>query len=491
MMQTTAGKPQQENPSAGAWLYLGAIVAMGLGVLLLSRWFDYDRAVADKPIESAVLLLVAAGLAFVLLARVILAGRSPARLLTAGIAAGFLLRLAMLASLPIMETDFYRYLWDGGVSVAGFNPYVPVPAEAAFARDSAYHALAQESGSVVERINHPYLRTIYPPVAQVFFALSHAIAPWSLTGWRCLLLLSDVLTLALLLQVLARSHLRPEYALLYWLNPIVLKEISNAAHMDVLIAPFLLGAVVLATRQRLNLAILCLAGATGLKLWPVLLVPVVLRAAWNGWPRALGAAALFAVLVAGMHVPVFMAGLDSTSGFTAYAERWEMNNSVSLLLIAFARWVETWGIAGLGARPVFSALAGAIVATVVLLASIRPVTDPKDLAGRFLAIAATLFLVSPTQFPWYALWFLPLLAIRPHLGLLFYSITLPLYYLRFRYDEIGLAAVFDNGLVWLEHGPVLVLLVAAKWRPGWIPANPGTLIPLRPGRINPLAAKAR
>ncbi len=44
-----------------------------------------------------------------------------------------------------------------------------------------------------------------------------------------------------------------------------------------------------------------------------------------------------------------------------------------------------------------------------------------------------------------------------------YTVTLPLYYARFMYSNVSAVALFDWGIVWLEHGPVIVLL-AYEWR---------------------------
>jgi len=67
--------------------------------------------------------------------------------------------------------------------------------------------------------------------------------------------------------------------------------------------------------------------------------------------------------------------------------------------------------------------------------------------------------LSPTQFPWYAIWMLPLLALRPRLSLLLLMVLLSLYHLRYYFDARDTVAVFDNWLVWGEYVPVWALLV--------------------------------
>ena len=43
------------------------------------------------------------------------------------------LRLALLPTVPTLSGDMYRYVWDGRVVAAGFDPYVHVPADPALA----------------------------------------------------------------------------------------------------------------------------------------------------------------------------------------------------------------------------------------------------------------------------------------------------------------------------------------------------------------------
>jgi hypothetical protein len=38
---------------------------------------------------------------------------------------------------------------------------------------------------------------------------------------------------------------------------------------------------------------------------------------------------------------------------------------------------------------------------------------------------------------------------------LFYTVLLPIYYLRYYFEMLGRVEWFDNGVVWLEHLPVL------------------------------------
>ena len=91
-----------------------------------------------------------------------------------------------------------------------------------------------------------------------------------------------------------------------------------------------------------------------------------------------------------------------------------------------------------------------------------PLTDPGALCAKFTFIVAALFLLSPTQFPWYYTWLVPLLVLTPQVPLLLLTALLPIYYLRFYFAVRGEAVVFDLGIVWLEYAPVWIL-IGWKW----------------------------
>ena len=60
-----------------------------------------------------------------------------------------------------------------------------------------------------------------------------------------------------------------------------------------------------------------------------------------------------------------------------------------------------------------------------------------DLFRRSLFIVAVIFLIGPTQFPWYYTWMLPFLVVVPRFSLLFLTAMLPLYYLRYYLEPLG------------------------------------------------------
>jgi hypothetical protein len=260
----------------------------------------------------------------------------------------------------------------------------------------------------------------------------------------------------------------PLWIVIYWWNPLILKEFVNSAHLDVITLPFVVAAVLLAVRKRLLWAAGLLAIATGAKLWPVILLPVLLSPLLRNPVRLVAPVALFAAIAGILSIPIYISGLDTSSGFVAYAKTWEMNDALYMLLL--------WGVQlvlgllqfeGGMAQLVTRGLVFLILLAVIGLVSKRSASTAEDLWTRCLIVVAVTFLLSPTQFPWYYTWVVPFLVICPRASLLVLNALIFLYYVRFYFKAHNDVDLFDYGIVWVEYVPVWCLLIWEWMRGEW------------------------
>lgn len=423
-------------------------------VALVSYRFEYGEPAPRNAVQLFVSLQMAAGLLYA--GGIALARRPGARAsLLVIISIGFLLRAVAWSSAPILEDDFYRYFWDGATLQAGVSPYRYSPSEVL--RGDAPEQLrlaALSGGPVLARINHPDLATIYPPVAQAFFALANALSPFSLNGWKSVLLLADVAALVLLLHLLKATGTPLVLIAVYWWNPLFIKETFNSAHMDVLLLPFLLGAMLLRLRGRYGAAAVLLALATGVKIWPALLAPLWFAPAMRRGRRALFAPLTWISLSAVLLAPMTFASRES-SGVVQYAGRWEMNDGFFAALVWLGR------VTNLAGATEIRVLTVAGVTLLSLWIAMRDDGSASSFPRSALCLAGALLMVTPAQFPWYFTWILPLLTVVPAAPLLALTVTLPMYYLRFHFVAAGHAATFDNAVVFIEWLPIWSLLAVA------------------------------
>ena len=113
------------NPLLLAFVSIGALLVLQQVFLrLIADHFFYEIDLAKAPIVPFVASQIIAGLVFLSLLRVIPRIRPARATLVLMLLTGLLMRLLLFGTNPILEIDYYRYLWDGAVLAQGFNPYL-------------------------------------------------------------------------------------------------------------------------------------------------------------------------------------------------------------------------------------------------------------------------------------------------------------------------------------------------------------------------------
>lgn len=461
--------PIQSNRNVSRIIALTGTLLLGFFCVLnyISGYFSSDIPLPERPVIILVSILILSGAVYLFTVYAVPKIKPTRRQLLWIISVGVALRLLMVFSTPMLEDDYLRYLWDGAVTANGINPYEYSPEEiiqnTAAPSELAY--LKGESGEIIGGINHPHLRTIYPPLAEAFFAASYLIKPWSTTVWKIILMVSDLVTLALIFYAFRLERLPLIGLIIYWWNPLLIKEIFNSGHLDVLVFPFALGAIILASRSRHTRSALSLAAGIGIKLWPAFLLPVILRPLISHPKKLIATASLTAVLLLLIFLPFYTSGLDQSSGLIVYSRSWQNNDSAFRILIFVSEY--SLDLLGFAVYHKYT-LARAVMASLIVL-WVGFVTFKESLNGdlfkKGLYIIAFVFLISPAQFPWYYTWLLPFLTLRPRFPLLLLTLLLPLYYLRYYLEPRGEIRVFNDVIVWIEFVPVWAALFL-QWKRG-------------------------
>ena len=371
------------------------------------------------------------------------------------VATGICLRLSWFGSLPPLDDDFYRYLWDGAVLAHGFNPYTFSPEQVSqggiFIPDGI-KALAVAGSDTIHLINFPELTSIYPGVAQLIFAQAYYLMPWSLDSLRVLLLIADCTTLWVVIALLQHLGHTRIWAALYWCNPLVILAGVGAGHVDAFLPPLILGAFLAMYRQRPKLAATLLALAVGIKIWPVLLTPLLFRQGLAGWRRYLPPLAVLILVSTASLSPLLAVAFTKTSGLNAYASAWHINNAPFAWLQAVLCYLT--GIDSNSAGKLLRLLLSGVAALVAIAMAWRPISGLTDQITRAMVITASIFYLSPAQFPWYALWFLPFAALMRNGPLLLASATLSVYYLFLPLAKTGHYELFQSQVAFLHAAPV-------------------------------------
>ena len=196
--------------------------------------------------------------------------------------------------------------------------------------------------------------------------------------------------------------------------------------------PFLVAAFGLAKINRHGFAVTALAAAAAVKLWPILLAPLLVRKYLFDLKRLIPLAILFSSITLILLWPQLSHVVgDPNQGLVAYSEGWRRHAFLYAILVEgpFASFLNP----DIAAR-IFVLIT---VSTGALFLAWRSSKNVMDEAGESrmaaggLAIIALLLFLSPTGYPWYQVWLAGLIPFAPRFGFIFLTTMAPIYYTRF------------------------------------------------------------
>lgn len=306
------------------------------------------------------------------------------------LAMGIGFRLIGLWAEPLFEDDHHRFLWDGRMFFVTGNPYDTAPSEY-FNNDEVSPAF----GDILDRINYPDVPTIYGPATEFVFFLSYLGAPGELWPWKIFLLAADVALLAMLWNLGGGESGARAAVFAAWC-PLSVFETAFNAHPDGLAVSLITAALLAFRSRRTGWLGLCCGTAVAAKVFALLLVPFLLYR--RSWRTAL----IFGAVLAACYLPFWLQGSWADwSGLRAFASEWEFNSSAYALL--------SWAAGSDRARILTVLLFGTGWIGTLKRWALVPGNDIPP--GAF--VFGLFFLLSPAFNPWYALWLLPFVALRP------------------------------------------------------------------------------
>jgi alpha-1,6-mannosyltransferase len=303
-------------------------------------------------------------------------------------------RLIAVIAPPFLSTDIYRYVWDGLVQGAGINPfrYIPADSHLAFLRDA----------HIYPNINRrDYAHTIYPPGSQMIFWVVTRISS-TVTAMKFAMLGFEAATCYVLIRCLKLLHMRPERILLYAWSPVCLWEIASSGHADAAALTFISLALLARLTNREKLAGGWLGAAVLVKLYPIALLPAFLRG-----PRLRAAWVMLAVIAAG-YLFYLRRGVSVLGFLPTFAQEEGMESGTRYFPLAFVERNLHAAIPTVGYLVVC-----AVVLAVLAWWAYRRGAAPATSVSSGLVLATALTLGFSPHYPWYFLWLLPFLTLRP------------------------------------------------------------------------------
>lgn len=233
------------------------------------------------------------------------------------LAIAFFTRLIAIQATPLLEDDYFRYLWDGLQTVTSLNPYIFAP-EYYFDHPDVDGAWLD----ILFNINYPEIPTIYGPVLQGIFAIAYVISPGEVGAIQALLFVADIFILLLLIQ----QKLPIRALLIYAVHPLILKEAMASSHPDILIGGFVLLALIFWKHKQAAWVGVCMAVAVATKVSALLVLPFLFMPPQNrNYYWTIKSSAAFLVTLFFCYLPFLVQGDSDLKALEVFARDWKFN----------------------------------------------------------------------------------------------------------------------------------------------------------------------
>ena len=370
---------------------------------------------------------------------------------------GIVCRLVFLFAIPNLSQDFYRFIWDGRMIAEEINPYLSTPQE--WMQSGNFEVVAQSRQLVegMQSLNASHF-TNYPPVSQWVYALAGILFPKSILGsvivMRVILIFADIITLIFLRKLLQQLKLPQYQAFWYFLNPLVIIELTGNLHFEGLMVMFLLISIYLLLRKIWICAAVLFGLSVSVKLLPLVFLPLFFN-----YFRKQEILNIYKLIA--FYVITFLTVLITFLSFLSveliqnfgdsvalWFNKFEFNASIYYLIRYIGFQTVGWNIIGVAGK----ILPIVILITVLGLSFFRNNNSEKTLFVSIFFSLSIYFLLSTTVHPWYVVTPLAISIFTNYKYLLVWSFTVIL-----SYSAYGING-FDEQLwlVGLEY--VLVVL---------------------------------
>ncbi|WP_306012400.1 MULTISPECIES: polyprenol phosphomannose-dependent alpha 1,6 mannosyltransferase MptB [unclassified Allomuricauda] len=359
---------------------------------------------------------------------------------------GILFRLVFLMAEPNLSQDFYRFLWDGELIKNGINPYLYTP-DQIMEQGHVTFANMKELREGMTDLNARHYSN-YPPVNQVLFALASVLGGGSILGstiaMRLIIILADLGALYFGRKLLQQLNKANNLAFWYFLNPLVIIELTGNLHFEGVMLFFFVWALYLISINKWLWATPVYAISIMVKLMPILFLPLFIK--YFGFKKSIAFYTLVLLGCTALLFPfyssVFIDNYSETVGL--WFSNFEFNASIYNV-------VKKIGVTYFEAKPwelidaYGSFIQKLVIVIVLLLAFLRKNHKMESLITSMVFALACYYFLSTTVHPWYVVFLLGFSIFTDYRFPLLWSFTIILSYYTYSnpdYTEnLGLLAI--------------------------------------------------
>ena len=323
---------------------------------------------------------------------------------------GIIFRLVFLFTEPNLSQDFYRFIWDGHLVANGDNPYLHTPDDLIKNMVSIIpnaDVLYEGMGSLSARHY-----SNYPPLNQLLFALASFIGGKSIFGsllvLRITIILADIGVFYFGRRLLKNLNKSPHLIFWYFLNPLVIVELTGNLHFEGVMLFFFILSMFLLSINKWKIAGIVMACSISVKLVPLLFLPLFFK--YLGWKKSIIFYSIIGitsiVLFLPFNTPEFIDNYTKT--ISLWFSNFEFNSSIYNIAKKIAihfdakpwEFIKEYG----KITPVLT------IVTVALFTLLPKKYDLNRVLWSMMWVMTIYYFISTTVHPWYPI-FLVLLSI--------------------------------------------------------------------------------
>jgi len=341
---------------------------------------------------------------------------------------GILFRLVFLVSEPNLSQDFYRFIWDGELVSNFINPYLQVP-NTLIEQSDLVIANAHELHNGMGNLSARHFSN-YPPLNQLIFALAALLGGKTILGsaivMRTSIILADIGILYFGRKLLKNINQSPHLIFWYFLNPLVIIELTGNLHFEGVMLFFFVWALYLLSIHKWQWAAVVYACSISVKLVPLIFLPLFLK--HFKFKKVVGFYALVGLTSLLLFVPFYSSEFVNNysktiglwfSNFEFNAGLWNAIKHIGIQLDA-KPWelIKTYG----KITPVVTIVA------VLLFTFLRKNEKLSILISSMLWVLTLYYFMSATVHPWYVIFLVVLTAFTKYRYAFIWSAAIVLSY---------------------------------------------------------------
>lgn len=344
------------------------------------------------------------------------------------LAVGIIFRLIFLIAAPNLSQDFYRFIWDGHLVANAINPYLHTPNELIVHSDIAIpnaQTLYNGMGSLSARHY-----SNYPPLNQLIFSLAALLGGKSILSslivMRGTIIMADIGILYFGRKLLKNLNKSPQLIFWYFLNPLVIVELTGNLHFEGVMLFFFIVSIFLLSLKKWYLAAVVLACSISIKLVPLLFLPLFFT--YLGWKKSIAFYILIAItsllLFAPFYTPAFIDNYTKTLSlwFSNFEFNASLYNIVKHTAIHFDakpwEFIKEYG----KITPIVT------VSIVALFTFLRKKQDLNMVLSSMMWVLSIYYFISTTVHPWYSIFLVVLSVFTSYRYALVWSAAIVLSY---------------------------------------------------------------